>query len=836
MSSALPRFAKFHFRWIAAAVLAVLVGLVAAVPPLRAQRAPSPKSSRAVLISVVDENGVVVDSARVTLVPADGGTPLHAETDFSGRVEWPNLPAGIYRVTVEKAGFYPVTARTIDLSSVRRVEVTLLHQQEYRERVEVKYTPPAIDPNQTSSTESLSSRDVLNIPYSTNRDYRNILPFIPGVTPGVDGQIHVNGSRSSQIYQRLDGFDISQPVTGLLDLRVSPDALRSIDVIGSRLPADIGKGSGEALSLRSGMGDDHFRFAATDFIPSLQNRKGIHIGSFTPRFNFSGPLRKGKAWFYDAAQGEYDLNVVEELPTGADQSPAWRWNNLVKAQWNVNPIHRLTSSFLVNQFRSPRYGLDALDPLETTTHLAEDAYLASLKDQIYLPGGSLFEVGFAFDSFGSSRRPRGSLPYVLRPEGATGNYFETSNSTAHRFQAIADLSLAGFNWHGRHELRFGADLDRITYQQAFLRGTILIYREDGTLDRQATFAGPAAFVRNNFETAGYALDGWSPSDRLRLDAGLRLDWDTLLRRSLLSPRLAAAYMLTRDGKSKLSAGVGLSYASTDLSLFSLPLQGQRSDLFFAADGQTPLGPPVISAFAATPAALTEPSFLNWSAGFERMLPAETHLDIEYVGKRGFDGLAYQNVGAGPAPGLPSGQFVLGNDRRDTYDALRLTLRYPFHNHDMILVSYTRSRARSNAVLDPSLTSLLFSPQLPGPLPWDSPNRLLSWGWLPFVYKFQLDYALDWRTGYPFDVVDENQRLVGLPGSRRFPDFFSLNLHLEHRFRLFGFQWAIRGGFNNITGRRNPSVVVNNIDSPRFLTFEGVRGRAFTGRIRFLGRK
>ena len=52
----------------------------------------------------------------------------------------------------------------------------------------------------------------------------------------------------------------------------------------------------------------------------------------------------------------------------------------------------------------------------------------------------------------------------------------------------------------------------------------------------------------------------------------------------------------------------------------------------------------------------------------------------------------------------------------------------------------------------------------------------------------------------------------------------------------GLRWALRAGFNNVTGRDNPTGVNNNIDSPEFLTFGGAQGRAFTGRIRFLGRK
>jgi len=75
-----------------------------------------------------------------------------------------------------------------------------------------------------------------------------------------------------------------------------------------------------------------------------------------------------------------------------------------------------------------------------------------------------------------------------------------------------------------------------------------------------------------------------------------------------------------------------------------------------------------------------------------------------------------------------------------------------------------------------------------------------------------------------------------PNSRRFPDYFSLNVHVERRFRLHGYEFAFRVGSNNITGRRNPVVVNNNIDSHEFLTFSSFQKRAFTGRIRFLGRK
>jgi hypothetical protein len=234
--------------------------------------------------------------------------------------------------------------------------------------------------------------------------------------------------------------------------------------------------------------------------------------------------------------------------------------------------------------------------------------------------------------------------------------------------------------------------------------------------------------------------------------------------------------------------------------------------------------------------------VNWSLALERKLPAAIYFKAEFLEKRGYDGFDYVDEGLTISPsGLPSsGLFTLQNGRRDKYDAVTLTFRHTLRERYPLFFSYTRSKARSNAVLDSTLDVPFFSPQLAGPLPWDSPNRVQSWGATPFrlpwIHALEFDYSFDWRTGYPYNVINLEQELVGLPGQVRFPDYASLNLHVEKRFHLFGFEWALRAGFNNITNRQDPLIVDNNIDSPTFGAFGDFQHRAFTGRIRFLGRK
>src|SRR3954471_2398516 len=308
----------------------VLVGAAAAA---QLPAAPS--------IAVVDENGVAVPSARITL-QSSSQPAVHCLTIFTGRCQIPSLPSGEYQLHVEKEGYYALDQPRVQIDPGSTIEVTLNHQQEVREIVDVRESTPAIDPTQVSSRETLTGLDVLNIVFPATHDYRNALNFSPGVVQDQYGQTHIAGAQTYQTQTLLDGFNVTQPANGQLLIRVSIDAFRSIQVEPSREPAEAGKGSAGLLMLNTGIGDDHFRFWATDFIPSVINRHGWRFNQFLPRFTFSGPIEKGKIWFYNAFDGEYDNQIYTELPRGADNDQILRIGNLTKLQANVTNRNILT--------------------------------------------------------------------------------------------------------------------------------------------------------------------------------------------------------------------------------------------------------------------------------------------------------------------------------------------------------------------------------------------------------------------------------------------------------------------------------------------------------------
>ena len=790
-------------------------------------------------VTVRDENGVAVPSATVTLFPPNHAASVSQITDYAGRAQFQRLEPGNYVVAASKQGFYQLTENSVEVRPGATMELTLNHTQEFKQTVHVVYSPPAIDPSRSAATQQLSAEDIINLPYSVTRDIRTALPLMPDVLPDQNGQIHVDGADSNQIVYLLDGFDVSQPVNSLNEIRVSTDAIRSVDLENSRESVEYEEGSGGILNLQTMMGDDHFRFTASDFVPSPSTTDGFHIQAFTPRLTFSGPIVRGKAWFLDGLDGEYDHNVFIELPPGQNSDYIGRISNLARAQINLTPDNQLSFSFLVNDYHEDHANLSLLQPLSTTTRLVQPTYFASLQDQITLRNGLLIQAGFGWSQFSTTQTPLGNMPYVQLPGSAQGNYYLNSQERARRYEGRLNVYLPQTSWHGGHQFLVGGDLERITDREAIERQPFTIENADGTLERSVSFTGPPEFSQNNLDAAGYLQDRWSLSRRLLLVPGLRFEGDDLIRGVLAAPRVAATYMVTNDGKTKLSMGAGIYYDRTNLALLEQTLQGQRLDTFYGPNGVTVLGT-LTSEFASNLAALQAPRFFNWSLGVQRELPGRIFLDTEFVERHGQHGFDYENLNSGTtSSGIPtSGLFVLENDEQDKYDGVTFTARHTFGEGYNFMLSYTRSTATSNAVLRPSLDSPLFSPQLGGPLPWDSPNRILSSGWLPLprVHDWTFAYSLDWHDGYPYSLMNEEQELVALPDSQRFPRFFVLNVHLEKRFRLFGYELAIRGGFNDVTGRENPSVVENNVNAPNFGQFGGFQQRAFTGRIRFLGRK
>ena len=796
----------------------------------------------------VDENEAGLAGVEVTASNA-AGLEWHATTGPTGDFKLSLPSEGRYLFAATLSGYLPAKNLAVDVrAGMGEVYLTLNHAKEVLQSVDVKASEEAVDVEQTQSERVLTGIQIMDVPYPSTHSLREAMTLIPGQILDSTGGLHFDGGREQQTNYLLDGFNISDPLTGTLKTTVSVEAVSSLDYLSGRYSPEYGQGSAGTLQIKTQTGDDQFRYSATNFIPGISTTEGLHLGDWTPRLNVSGPIRKGRAWFSDNLDAEYNITVIPDLPKDQNTTTSLQASNMLHTQVNLTPANILYTDFLFNYQRATEFGLGVLTPPSTTLDERGRTWFLGLKDQIYLGRGTLLELGFA-ETFTLARLvPFGTGIYIITPTGNQGNNFINSTQHSRRGQFLTNLYLPDWHLAGTHSLKAGVDADRLDYSQGSFRTGYDLYGVNSNLLRSVRFDGSGTLSRPSLTASSYLTDHWQARRNLFFEMGVREDWDEILRRFLWSPRTSFSYSPFHDGNTRVSGGFAVLYDPTIIQLFTRPLdQYTLTDTYSA--GGTLLLPNALSYYTLPNEHLKAPLYQNWSLGLDHQFRRHIKAGLSLHRKRGGDGFSYVNTLAAPIAAPPEiasaynasyveQQFTLTSSRHDQYDAAQVIVHQAIGGRYEWMASYTRSRAHSNEVLDPSLEqTLLLGPDNAGPLPWDAPNRILSWGYLPTWWKnWAVAYLFEERTGFPFSIQHDNGQLIGTPDSFRYPNYFNLNLHLEWRVKLGKYRFGIRGGINNVTGHNNPTVVNNILESPSYLAFYGSEGRHFVARLRWLGKE
>jgi len=784
---------------------------------------------------VVDENGLPVANVQVKLEGLSGANFV-SSSDDAGYFSVPNLAPGAYSVEIEKAGFFILRGQSIQVApDATEFSFTLNHVQEVREKVDVIADPNRIETADTQQSATLTSTEIFYIPIPSSHDLQQSLIALPPVLRDAKDILHVAGARSTESQFLMDGFEVGSPVDNSLTMRLIVDAVRSAEVETGRFGAEYAHPGAALLKFETPEGDDHWRFNATDFIPGINVQEGAHLGNYYPRITFSGPIVRDNFWFLQSFSINHTFAVQKDIPTGPNTQENWGGDSFSRLLWNASQNDSVHVSFLYNNESDVNAGLDALHPQTTTLDISNNRLFGSVKNQLWL-NRTLFEVGFAEDRTYGDSNPQGNAPYQLFVNGAAGNYYQSSEQKSRRHQVFADVIHPNLKWHGTHTISGGVNFSIVELIQYGDRGEIQAYDNQQRLVRRTTFAGYEEFDVSNDLAGGFLQDNWIVNPHWVLQAGIRGDWDQFVHAGMAEPRASVNYLPFGNDRAKFSIGWGIYNIPLNLSVIGQTLDQRQVDtLYDPATGAVTAGP-AASSFVLPTQGLRQPYFDITSAGWEQRFGRKTIVSVELLARNGHRGLAYETL----APGQIGSEFLLQTSRRDKYRAATVSARHSFANGAALFGSYTRSKANTDQDLDPVLGQLYFAAQQGGPLSWDAPNRVLSWGTFPTrIWGIEVAYLFEYRTGYPFSSINQQQFLVGAPNDRRFPDYASLNLSLEKKFRFRHYLFAAHGSVINITDRQNPDVVVNNVDAigvnPGYLTFEGGQGRAFTGRLRFLGK-
>lgn len=814
-------------RWLWAIGILVLCSQF-----LWGQTAPSHTDLRG---QVIDENGAPVARAEMAFKEESGQT-ITIYTDAAGHYDAPGMVGTSVLMSVSKPGFFKINDRRIDLTAGNiEIEVTLNHETEIQEKVEVQSAPIEIDPDTTSHQESLVQHEILDVPVASSHDLQESLKVMPQVVTDSLGNLHVAGARQGQTEVLLDGFEINDPGTGAFNSRINVDAVREVTIETGGYGAEYAHAGAGILALDTQAGDDKLRFGVTNFVPDVSLQQGLHLGNWYPRAMVSGPIKKGKVWFSDALSLQHSFVLVPELPQGQNTDVPWSGDNLFRMQANLSSRNILQGSFLINAVSDPRLGIGPFSPISTSVNQEVRRYFVSVKDQIWA-GKTLFDIGAAIDTGHTNLTPQGTAPYVEQPSASSGSFFETLRQSSQRAQLLGDVTSGELEWHGKHTISAGFNLATIDFSQQASRGEIdfesAVPSPGSPPADTATFSGSGLVQLSNTQLGAYLQDLWHPVKQVVISAGVRVDYDRNIESHIVEPRLAMNWVPKGDGRMKFTLAWGEHYQPISMSTFSLGWDQSRTDAFAAT--ATQMASTTVTRFSVPLASLEEPRSYNTMAEWDERIMSNTFVGASFLLREYREGFAWELQGAF---GQPSVTYVLQNNRDDRYIAGEMWVRHSFKENTQIELDYTRSRASSNEVLDPTLLALSITPQEPGPLAWDSPNRLVSTGWTPLpIWGLFLSEFLEYRTGLPFSVINDRQQLVEPANDRRYPDYFSLNVGLEKRFKFRGHEWAARLTCVNVTANNNANVVVDDIQAPNFLAIAGSQRRAITARLRLVTEK
>ena len=227
---------------------------------------------------------------------------------------------------------------------------------------------------------------------------------------------------------------------------------------------------------------------------------------------------------------------------------ASRASDLARFQVNLTPANILTGSFLVNVARDTARRPEHPQPGGSHQHAPPDLFVrAPARPAVprrRAAGGRLRRHPHGYCA--TCRRATSSIE--ITPFGNRGNYFVDTDRHSYRQQWIANLFLPTYHLRGAHQFKFGIDFEREAFHQKTraaplrsapgrrFRGALRDFRRRARFRRART-----SKARSTFRITGRRARDWS------LEAGLRAEWNEIVRELELAPRFAAVWAPRKPG-------------------------------------------------------------------------------------------------------------------------------------------------------------------------------------------------------------------------------------------------------------------------------------------------
>jgi len=773
--------------------------------------------------------------ATVTLQPAAREQARQSYTGDDGGVEFAGVAAGEYVVVAAMDGFVTIR-RKVTVLRDQPLEVELmLPLEQLAASVDVVAESEQEQARQPTLPAELREELLRTAPL-VNEKFQDALPLLPGVVRGPDGLLNLKGARASQSGLLVNSVNVTDPVTGQYAMELPIEAIESVKVHANPYAAEYGKFTGAVTTIETRRGTDTFKFLLTNFMPRLRWVDGSTRGfeSFTPRLALAGPLVRNRVWFTQHLEYRFILTDVPSLPEPDNVTQLETFDSFTRIDWDPGDTHDVTAVLSIYPQNLKYVNLDTFHPPAVTPNYRQRGYFFAFSDRMILNLNALVESSFSVKKLDAHIWGQSLDTMTITPETWRGAFYNTQDRFSRRFEWAQTLTLNQSRWHGLHHPKFGYVVSHSDFDGTDRSRAVDIRRADGTLFQRFEFLGAGELSRGVTECTVFAQDRWQIGTPLTLDAGVRLDWDSLGERFHVAPRAGFAWLpFPRDPRTVVRGGLGLFYDKIPLNAGAFTQYQQFRVTNYAADGQTVVAGPLTLENILADERLDNACSLTWNLELDREITRGLWARAGYQNREQRDDLVVDPV-VGEIPDL-----VLSNRGSSSYKEWLFSLRYRFRQADELTFSYVRSSAVGNLNAFELYFGNYHYPVIRldevGPQPFDVPDRFLLTGVTTLPYGIILAPLLEIRDGFPYSLVDEQQRFVGARNrGGRFPWFASLDFTLMKKvdFKLRGRVYHTQIGVKiyNLTNHWNPRDVQNNVDSPAFGTFYNSVGRQFRGKF------